>query len=162
MRRAVILAFVGAGLAACLAVGSWAQTMEQRDSARRAMCLANMRQLAMAMMMYAQDHENRLPPANRWCDAINPYTRNQAIFKCPADKAKYSYAMNFNLSKRAITAIPNPAKTVMLFESTQGRKNATDVGRSWPARSRHPPGICVAYAEAHCKVETKKPDFRVR
>jgi len=162
MRKDVISALVGVGLAACLAVGSWAQTPEHRDAARRAICLGNMKQLAMAMTMYAQDYENRLPPAERWCDAINPYIRNQAIFKCPADKAKYSYAMNFNLSKRAIAAIPNPAKTVMLFESTQGRKNATDVGRSWPPKPRHGPGICVAYCDGRCKVETKKPDFRVR
>jgi hypothetical protein len=121
-----------------------------------------MKQLATAVTMYAQDHQSRLPPANRWCDAINPYIRNQAIFKCPADKAKYSYAMNFNLSRMELKRIRNPAQTVMLFESTQGRKNATDVGRSWPAKPRHGPGICVAYCDGHCKVETKKPDFRVR
>lgn len=130
-------------------------------AARQATCLANIRQLGIAMLMYANDWNERLPPAERWSDATRPYRRTDDILRCPEDKAKYSYAMNYNTSKACQALIDDPSRTALLFESTQGRKNACDAGTSWPKSLRHPAGNCVAFANGHAQCLSKKPDLRL-
>jgi prepilin-type N-terminal cleavage/methylation domain-containing protein/prepilin-type processing-associated H-X9-DG protein len=68
---------------------------QARDKARQATCLSNMRQLALAVMMYTQDYEDTLPrgylalPGGGvfpWPLAVAPYAKNTAIFRCPSDR----------------------------------------------------------------------------
>src|SRR6185369_11829476 len=66
-----------------------------RDKARQAGCLSNCRQIGLALMMYAQDYEETLPPSrwqpgrtslcdpnaaaipgSQWNKTIRPYTKN--------------------------------------------------------------------------------------
>ena len=62
-----------------------------RESARRASCMSNEKQLALGLMMYAQDHNNRLPQYNYgtlssggfWFVATLPYFKNPQILVCP-------------------------------------------------------------------------------
>ncbi|MDR1279317.1 MAG: DUF1559 domain-containing protein [Opitutaceae bacterium] len=56
-----------------------------RESARRADCVSNMRQIGQALFLYTQDHKNHLPPVSTtwpaddqtdtWCYAIWTYAR---------------------------------------------------------------------------------------
>ncbi len=66
-----------------------------RENARATSCLSNMRQIGTAIMMYAQDYDERFPPyevrhgstnrrASGWYDTIYPYTLNEDIFVCPS------------------------------------------------------------------------------
>jgi prepilin-type N-terminal cleavage/methylation domain-containing protein/prepilin-type processing-associated H-X9-DG protein len=76
---------------------------QARESARNTRCLSNLRQIAMAVMMYAADHDERLPvdltgvrdaPAAVPCSPWNPdrrieaqiwgYVRNTEVFACPS------------------------------------------------------------------------------
>ncbi|MFA4017004.1 MAG: hypothetical protein RUDDFDWM_002116 [Candidatus Fervidibacterota bacterium] len=69
-----------------------------REKARQASCQSNMRQLALGMLMYAQDYDERFVscyddgngyPAGRiiWADKILPYVKNRQIFVCPSSNA---------------------------------------------------------------------------
>jgi prepilin-type N-terminal cleavage/methylation domain-containing protein/prepilin-type processing-associated H-X9-DG protein len=73
---------------------------QAREKARQTSCLSNTRQLATAIAMFAQDHEERLPKAffndvvdgqtglpwyTPWESAIYPYIKNDQIFACPSD-----------------------------------------------------------------------------
>ncbi len=136
-----------------------AQAPKPDPKEQQAQCLSNIRQLGLAMLMYANDWNEQLPPADRWSEVTKPYRRNEALLHCPVDKARYSYAMNQNVSKRWFKDIPAPWQTVLLFESTQGRKNACDVGRSWPVPARHSGCNCVAFADGHAVCTRHKPDF---
>jgi prepilin-type processing-associated H-X9-DG protein len=86
-----------------------------------------------------QDYGERLPPAGRWCDAVYLYVKNPDLFRCPEDRrgVAYSYALNANLGGRKLETIRDPAEVILLFDSSQGVKNAADVGQS--LRS-HPEG----------------------
>jgi prepilin-type N-terminal cleavage/methylation domain-containing protein/prepilin-type processing-associated H-X9-DG protein len=66
-----------------------------RESARRASCSSNIRQLGIAALMYAQDNDDLLPlPYTYWGDwcsvnttwrqRIIPYVKNTGIFHCPS------------------------------------------------------------------------------
>ncbi len=65
-----------------------------RGKARQASCQSNMRQIGMAMLMYADDHDETLPfphhPTNihiwwdqTWRERIMPYVKNRQLFICP-------------------------------------------------------------------------------
>ena len=70
-----------------------------REKARQTTCLSNFKQTNLAMQMYAQDHDELLPmcwvPSQPSPDdgvvrtywyplAIQPYTKNEQIYKCPS------------------------------------------------------------------------------
>jgi prepilin-type N-terminal cleavage/methylation domain-containing protein/prepilin-type processing-associated H-X9-DG protein len=66
-----------------------------REQGHRRVCLSNERQVGLALMMYLQDHEGIFPPGgpkswepgrNRLVGQLQPYCRNEQIFRCPSDR----------------------------------------------------------------------------
>lgn len=118
-------------------------------------CQSNLKQVALAAMMYCQDYDERMPIADRWCGALMPYCRNEAIFTCPADDDKWSYAMNYKLSRQPLAVVVSPASTYMLFETEPSRKDAYDKdtypGASLAAPPRHGEFNNFAFADGHVK-----------
>ena len=76
-----------------------------RENARRASCASNEKQLALGVLMYAQDYDELLPPTAYdradgslvlWPDMVNPFVGNAQVRLCPSDgldKAN-SYGLN--------------------------------------------------------------------
>lgn len=60
---------------------------QAREKARQVTCLSNLRQLATAQMMYAQDYDETLIPAQtgtfRWPQLLSPYMKLRAFVFCP-------------------------------------------------------------------------------
>lgn len=111
-------------------------------------CLNNVRQVSMAAIMYAGDHDDELPRrgrrySNTWVYAMLPYYKDRQILKCPSDAftENRSYIMNgFNdywektlppehydlVMKWAyphgmrLGAIPLPSDTVVFGEKARG------------------------------------------
>jgi prepilin-type processing-associated H-X9-DG protein len=139
------------------------QLAEARGRASTAECQSNLKQLALGMLMYAQDYDECFPPADRWSDVIYPYIKNWGILKCPGDpKHEYGYAFNRALSFKRLGEIPRPAETPLLFDSTLGKKNAADEGISWPSGGRHSGGNSCAFTDGHVKWFREKPDFALQ
>lgn len=100
-------------------------------------CSEDLSEIARAMRAYSQDWDGRLPPSDRWCDALYPtYLESQGHFACPVARAPYSYAMNSRLSRAKLAEIENPSKTALIFESTKTQRNAHD-----PLTSRRRDGL---------------------
>ena len=68
-----------------------------RENARRTSCLNNIKQIALGLMQYAQDYDERLPhyPGNTveadhvdpWYHAkLQPYVKSYQIFRCPSTR----------------------------------------------------------------------------
>jgi len=87
-----------------------------REKARQASCASNLKQIALAMMMYVQDHDEVMVPGYTetfrptpprwltWREVIEPYCKNSQILNCPSTRdypyvpgqfAGGSYAINF-------------------------------------------------------------------
>jgi prepilin-type processing-associated H-X9-DG protein len=82
-------------------------------------CVNNMKQLALAVRMYTLDHNDQLPPAATWCDAIQGDAGSSKVFQCPAEPSRRcSYAFNAKLDGKNEKEV-NP-QTVLLFESDAG------------------------------------------
>ena len=64
-----------------------------REKARQTSCLSNIKQLALSMLMYVQDYDERFTVernvfldegGRRWYQAIMPYVQNEQVFFCPS------------------------------------------------------------------------------
>ena len=72
-----------------------------RENARRTRCLSNVRQIQVALRMYADSHDGRVPPRDYeagavWVDRLEPYYADRELLRCPTDRGKVevSYLMN--------------------------------------------------------------------
>ena len=82
---------------------------QAREKARQASCLSNTKQLATAIGMFTQDHEETLPKAyfndeaepgmtwgmpwnTGWEGAIYPYIKSTGVFRCPSDVIDRTFA----------------------------------------------------------------------
>jgi len=74
---------------------------QAKQKANRVKCLNHMRQLGLALSMYAGDHDGQFPPrrrgeTNTWVGRLFPYYLNVQILKCPKDGflQRRSYIIN--------------------------------------------------------------------
>ena len=62
-----------------------------REKARTASCQSNLKQLGLAMLMYAQDYDGLFPHnlwpniSTYWWQSTYPYIKNEQIYVCPSD-----------------------------------------------------------------------------
>ena len=111
-----------------------------KERARRTYCASNVRQIAMASLMYVTDHEDQFPaqPADaavpvvlggdgrNFYDELMPYLQ-PAIWLCPSTADSPGRLMSYHMNGFIITtnglkssAIPQPAQTLLMGESGGG------------------------------------------
>ncbi|NLO06330.1 MAG: DUF1559 domain-containing protein [candidate division WS1 bacterium] len=80
-----------------------------REKARQTSCLSNMKQIGLAVLMYAQDYDERLPMQSHvaqssdvleltrpegncfWWARLTPYLNNAQVLQCPSGRYGYIY-----------------------------------------------------------------------
>jgi hypothetical protein len=81
--------------------------------------------LWVALTVYANDHENQLPPTDRWCDVlISDADMSTVSFICPGSDAiegESTYAININAIGKKLDQLP--PDMVLLFETDFGIGN---------------------------------------
>lgn len=128
------------------------QARETTRRTSRSTCQLKLKQLMLAIRMYAQDHNGILPPAATWCDAIWPYVKNRKVFVCPsAPDLACGYAYHDVYSEKKLADIRAPAQEVILYDSDTGEWNAHDAGTSLPPEGRHLGQAYVGYVDGHVK-----------
>ncbi|MBM3475497.1 MAG: type II secretion system protein [Armatimonadetes bacterium] len=182
MRRAFTLIEVLVVLAiiAILASILFPVLSRARGKARQAACSSNMRQVGMALGMYADDQDGLLPPASTkipgghfvnpwhgqmdivWWDLTLPYCRNESILRCPAAaQCLPAYLINAKLTflqPGPLDACEDAASTILLFEY-HVPEGPDDGGPIIPARSYvadydpvyHFGKMNVCFADGHVK-----------
>jgi prepilin-type processing-associated H-X9-DG protein len=86
-------------------------------------CMNNIKQINLALVMYATDHKDTLPPTNQWCDLIKPYIGGSStMMHCPAEPpGRCSYALNANIANKKLSELrPSPAVTILVFSAADG------------------------------------------
>jgi len=114
-----------------------------REKARQTACLNNVKQLATAILMYAQDYDEVYPPAYCvtptvvWPQLLQPYVKNTQLFACPSDPDLWqgltgwyiSYIPNYNMHPPldtatgtgvAVAKVTRPADIFTLVENADG------------------------------------------
>ena len=66
-----------------------------REKARQASCQSNLKQLALGILVYAQDYDETLPRETtwqysglvwHWWDTVMPYVKNVQLYQCPSTR----------------------------------------------------------------------------
>ncbi len=116
------------------------------EIAQKRQCLANLRQLGLAMHLYAHENEQKFPPAATWCDALVKADPNVAEYlRCPAavaagDENRCHYSMNPNV------VFGGESNVVLLFTSKGGWNQHS--GRELMVTDRFAePGCCIVMAD---------------
>jgi prepilin-type processing-associated H-X9-DG protein len=106
-----------------------------REKARQSSCLSNVKQIALAILQYAQDYDETMPmlydtgPVRQGLIVTTqPYTKNFQVHDCPSADMKSTtsylgsmsygynpYVINNNFGAR-LGAIPRPAECVLLAD----------------------------------------------
>jgi prepilin-type N-terminal cleavage/methylation domain-containing protein/prepilin-type processing-associated H-X9-DG protein len=151
-----------------------------REKARQASCLANVKQLATAMLSYVQDYDEVLPPSvggssmarlYTTYEALDPYIKNTQLRRCPSDRAgevdysgfglsRYSYGWNALLFG---LMMPPPGLTQGVYSLAQIESPA-EVNCFWDGYTvmvmgfprptpqyRHNDGANVGFMDGHAK-----------
>ena len=144
-------------------------------------CLSNLKQIAMAVLLYAEDYDKCLPYYQHpfgiaWYDDLQPYTKNTQIFVCPSKKqwnpGHATYKTGYGLNQTVFpsgTGSPTPVACVALAEidypsetiggADRNQGNTLIVGVSfsgstaWPYNvdPRHNDGANFFFMDGHAK-----------
>ena len=122
-----------------------------REKARQSSCQSNLKQLALGVLQYAQDYDEKFPDSHRtdgdtilrnWLQEIYPYVKNTQIFRCPSDAAvairwtndpngwATSYGENYQLRTLAIGMVRSPSTTIL--QADLGAAQTTTGGLTIP------------------------------
>ena len=112
-----------------------------REKARQSSCSSNTKQIALGILMYCQDYDERfgnlgicgLPWSYRWTDMIYPYVKNTQLFLCPSASGGDTGGVSvpgsnygFNIwNYRAngwyqVVNVPAPASTILVGDRAAG------------------------------------------
>jgi len=118
-------------------------------------CMNNVKQLNLALMMYATDNNDQFPAGSKWCDALMPYLAGATnAFVCPngAPNRRCHYALNAQLAGRGLKdSQASPAQMVLVFEC-DGGWNVSGGRELLPAEPRHAGAYVMGFADGHAEV----------
>ncbi len=124
----VAIAAVPLAVAAAASAPSVLPEIERSKArANRMKSINNMRQMSNGLQMYAQENGGKLPPSDKWCDAIMPYIHgrgfvspqdSKAVAEFATGKKVSSYAFNAALAGKSLHELDH--RTVLVFECNLG------------------------------------------
>jgi prepilin-type processing-associated H-X9-DG protein len=128
--------------------------------AQRMACGTNMRNLGIAIRMYADDHDNKFPTGSKWCDLLVEHAGvDRMIYKCPgATEGPSNYAMNENVVGMGPVAKPD---LVLLFETHPGW-NQTGGPEILTTENHRGEGCNVVFVDSHVEFVTTQELNRLR
>lgn len=118
---------------------------DAKQAIKAAECLRNIKQLALAILMFTTDNDDylRFTPVN-WLKKVRPYAQEPVSYTCPLDKSgTISYSLNANIAGKSTVSIKNVMQTVLLYEGNNGKLTF-----------RHRGKACVAFIDGSAKLVT--------
>jgi prepilin-type N-terminal cleavage/methylation domain-containing protein len=113
-----------------------------REKARQTTCMNNQKQIATAMQLYAQDHDEILPAAEEVWGALN---LDKGILNCPTagKKVANGYVYDDKLGGLALGDVPSPTE---MFVTTDGGSGQVD--------RRHSGKLIFTCVDGHVEIGT--------
>jgi len=113
-------------------------------------CPEHLQKLYTAAMLYTDSWDGKLPPADKWEDALRETIAKPEYLNCPkAGAAGHGYAMNEALGGQDVSKVSDAASTVLFYDSSLPGPNAHDKVASLPRPGRHDGQNYAVYADGH-------------
>lgn len=146
-----LLVLVIVGLGAAILFPIFVQPRE--GDGHRTNVLSNCKQISLAIMMYASDYDEHLPPSDKWIDSTYDYVKNDSVYRDPTVKDRkddeYGFAFYEPVSLADLDAITNDGEVPMVFQSVLMGKNAHSDLSSLPFNPRGRGRNYVAFCDGH-------------
>lgn len=149
--------YVALALAAAVAVGAVAFPLfatvcgRPRERGGPPSCSHQISSVAMGLMMYAQDWDERWPRAETWATASYGYFKSDMVFRCPQAASRYGYAFNAGLSGSSAAKDRAPGDLVLLFEGDAEAIDAHGGADRVTRQDRHAGKLNWAFADGRVK-----------
>lgn len=130
------------------------QVAKAKQKAAGIICMSNVKQLNLGLIMYANDNKDRFPAGTNWCDSLRGYLGGATnAFVCPqgAPNQRSHYALNAQLIGHGINDVQAPAQTVLVFE-IDGGWNVSGGRELLPAKGRHSSAYAIGFADGHAEM----------
>lgn len=123
-------------------------------------CISQVKQLALAALMYAGDWDDHLMDRDLWMDQIEPFHKYKSLEHCPAlithegrklGQQVYGYAFHSRLHLADALKVEKPESMPLIYDSINLAKNASDRYISLPVPGRHKGRNMVGYLDGHVK-----------
>ena len=133
---------------------------QAQNHARDASCNYQLRQRTTALLQYATDNDNSLPPASQWQSASSSYLMEEKG-PCPAlshpAPGVLGYAMDSRLSGRSLERIGAPHnQRILLYESSNLSQNAHDYRHEFRCPPRLRSHLIRRRPQQHTKTRTRR------
>jgi prepilin-type processing-associated H-X9-DG protein len=131
-----------------------------QSGARVMVSMNNMKQLGIAVQMYAIDNGGRFPPADQWPDLLQKgsFVTPQVWADPDQDSTGRGYSMNSSLSDKPLSFVKDPARTVIFFECKPGSPPGGGP-ELLPEQPPHGGVYVIGFVDGHAEVV---PPDRVR
>jgi len=117
--------------------------------AEEVQCRSALKELSMGLLIYADDWDQRLPPAGRWFDVVRGRAGEGTLPRpCPAYAGTYAYAMNRFAAGFLLAEAQDPAATVFLMDHPCRTANETTT-RLHPQAFRHLDAANIVLLDGH-------------
>jgi prepilin-type processing-associated H-X9-DG protein len=121
--------------------------------------MTNVKILSLTLMMYAADHDDKLPPAGTWVDATSDYASRDGYYPDPSvenrKEDEYGFAFFEPVSLVGLDTITKPEGVPLVFQSVLMGRNAHSDLRTLPRIPRSFRGKeglnYVAFCDGHVK-----------
>ena len=148
-----------------------------RDKARMATCLSNQRQLSIAMVMYTQEHDERMPVASEFWKEVK---LGPGITQCPTQGPDVNgYVFNIYLSGVSLGKVVRPDLTMVTVDGKWASGIDIDTSAPYAANTltetslpsvcylpedadpRHAGKFVASYLDGHSALTTTAPSMDV-
>lgn len=136
---------------------------QSRERARGIVCLSHAKQMGMAALLYAKDHDEVLPPEkSAWIDQLEPYTKSDSsievtaptkrptVYQCPSVTSGPGYAMSSKVAGAKLIKLKEPYTVRLIFDSDVPGRNAFAAPEAVAYRHADQRGSIV-FADGHAK-----------
>jgi prepilin-type N-terminal cleavage/methylation domain-containing protein/prepilin-type processing-associated H-X9-DG protein len=105
-----------------------------KEKARQISCINNLKQLRLAISMYADENDGQFPPrfAPYWMERLQPHYENLAILRCPSDKPEAAPNGDPNTARYAPRSYVLNGWNDYFKETLQGSQWDLFMDHKWP------------------------------
>jgi len=147
-----------------------------REKARETSCISNLKQIGLAVHMYADDYDGMLPFAAEYpfagpipvvggispggqsiVDSLAPYVKNKQVFRCPSDVDGFYAAEGTSYDYGYMLFDPAVMGTLAFqpIDLPCGRQPVDQVLAGDYMNTWHTKGTVVLFADGHVKVQRR-------